>query len=275
LLGKVYLAQKQQEKAKQIFDWILISDPENVVAYYSLGYIYENMKDNSTALACFRQAYECSKGDRTLRENMKRLQVLPGSKRFMLSRSGLARLYIRGGLYSLAIWEWEAVLEANPGRLDARIGLLEAYWYSSSYNQAEKLALLILGDAPDCLKALLVLAHISSFAKNEQKTKKLIEQVLFLDPNLTITKDLLNKIIKDQSPFSSLLKKEPSLLPANINHNVLSDIENRIEENLSRCGQSIAILSSVKKAEVVQIEHRGLLTAANVFALINKNILMY
>jgi tetratricopeptide (TPR) repeat protein len=36
LLGKIYLEQGQQERAKKLFDWILVKDPENIMVYYSL-----------------------------------------------------------------------------------------------------------------------------------------------------------------------------------------------------------------------------------------------
>jgi len=50
LLGEVYLAQGHLEDAQQTFDWILTSDPENVVVYCDRALMSERMSDIETAL---------------------------------------------------------------------------------------------------------------------------------------------------------------------------------------------------------------------------------
>src|ERR1051326_1281064 len=63
LLGEVYLAQEQLEEAQQTFDWILTNDPENVIAYCSRALVSERLSDYDTALDCYQQAYEMSRGN--------------------------------------------------------------------------------------------------------------------------------------------------------------------------------------------------------------------
>jgi len=66
LLGEVYLAQGQMEDAQQALDWILTNDPENVIAYCDRALISERLSDFDTALDCYQQAYELSRGNRDI-----------------------------------------------------------------------------------------------------------------------------------------------------------------------------------------------------------------
>src|SRR6266581_1900576 len=161
LMGEVYLAQGQLEEAQQTFDWLLTNDPENVIAYCDRALTSERMSDIETALDCYQQAYELSRGNSQIRREFNQLSAKAGQQEFMFSRAGLARLYMRGDLLTQAIQEWEAVLAAGPERLDARLGLLEAYWREGMYDQAEQIASRVLEEIPNCVKALLLLAHMT------------------------------------------------------------------------------------------------------------------
>ncbi|HYU73282.1 MAG TPA: tetratricopeptide repeat protein, partial [Ktedonobacteraceae bacterium] len=150
LLGEVYLAQGHLEDAQQTFDWVLTSDPENVVAYCDRALISEHASDFDTALDCYQQAYELSRGNSQIRQEFNSLSAKVGQPDFMFSRAGLARLYMRGDLLMQAIQEWEVVLAATPERLDARTGLLETYWREEQFDRVEQLAKQVLDENPSC-----------------------------------------------------------------------------------------------------------------------------
>ena len=154
LLGEIYLAKGQLEEAQQTFDWILVNDPENVVVYCDRALTSERLSDIDTALDCYQQAYELSRGNSQIRQKFNQLSTKVGQQEFMFSRAGLARLYMRGDLLTQAEQEWEAVLNASPERLDARTGLLETCWREGSYDKVEQLATQILEDIPTCLKGI-------------------------------------------------------------------------------------------------------------------------
>src|SRR6266700_6638761 len=185
LLGEVYLAQGHLDDAQQAFDWVLTNDPENVVAYCDRALISEHLSDYDTALDCYQQAYELSRGNSQIRQAFNKLSAKAGQQGFMFSRAGLARLYMRGDLLTQAIQEWEAVLAVNSDRLDARTGLLEAYWHERLYNQVEQLATQILEEIPTCLKALLLIAHVTS-TFNLERSKELLLRAETLDPELVM-----------------------------------------------------------------------------------------
>lgn len=214
LLGEVYLAREQLEEAQQTFDWILVNDPENIVVYCDRALICERMSDYDTALDCYQQAYELSRGNSQIRHEFNKLSTRVGQQGFMLSRAGLARLYMRGDLLPQAILEWETVLAANPDRLDARIGLLETYWREGLFEQVEELANAILSDIPGCLKALLLFAHVTSL-KDMQRAEELIRRAEMLDPELVMARELFSDLIANQprDPFLQLLNEEPIVLP--------------------------------------------------------------
>ena len=213
LLGEVYLARGQMEDAQQSLDWILTNDPENVIAYCDRALISERLSDFDTALDCYQQAYELSRGNRDIRQQFNLLSAKTGQQGFMFSRAGLARLYMRGGLLPQAIQEWAAVLSVSPDRLDARTGLLEAYWREGLYDEAEQLALQTLQDVPGCAKALLILAHVTA-PKNMQQAREYVQRAELLDPDLLMAQELFEDMMMSQAghPFLKLLQKAPTML---------------------------------------------------------------
>ncbi|MEO8971815.1 MAG: tetratricopeptide repeat protein [Ktedonobacteraceae bacterium] len=211
LLGEVYLAQGQLADAQQTFDWVLTNDPENVIAYCDRALISERMADYETALDCYQQAYELSRGNSQIRQEFNILSAKVGQQGFIFSRAGLARLYMRGDLLPQAIQEWETVLTASPDRLDARTGLLETYWREGLYDQVQQLARNILNDVPACLKALLLLAHVT-FAGNVSASQELLQRAETLDPELTMASELFSDLLANQphDPFLAVLQKQTS-----------------------------------------------------------------
>ncbi len=213
LLGEAYLAQGQLGEAQQSFDWILTNDPENVVAYCNRALICERSSDYDTSLDCYQQAYELSHGNSQIRQEFNRFSTETGPQGFMFSRAGLARLYMRGDLLTQAIQEWETVLALNPERLDSRTGLLETCWRDAHYDRVEQQANQILQDVPGCLKALFLLAYVSS-AKNIEQARELLKRAEALDPDLLMAQELFSDIMARQpaEPFLQLLKKAPVTL---------------------------------------------------------------
>ena len=220
LLGEVYLAQGRLEEAQQTFDWILVNDPENVIAYCDRALICEHQSDIDTALDCYQQAYELSRGNSQIRQEFNHLSAKAGQQEFMLSRAGLARLYMRGDLLTQAIQEWEAVLAVAPDRLDARLGLMETYWREGMYDQVEQIASRILEDIPNCEKALLIQAHVTS-AFNMQRARELIQRAELFDPELVMAQELFGDLAASQphDPFLAVVRRDAIVLNGQTNGN--------------------------------------------------------
>ncbi len=214
LLGEVYLAQGKLEEAQQTFDWVLTNDPENVMAYCNRALISERMSDYNTALDCYQQAYELSRGNNQIRLIFNKLSEKVGQQGFIYSRAGLARLYMRGDLLPQAVQEWDIVLNTAPDRLDARNGLLETNWREGNFDQVEQLSKQILQDVPHCLKALLLLAHVT-FTQDALQAQDLMRQAEALDPDQVMAQELFSDLVAKQpkDPFLKLLKKTPTVFP--------------------------------------------------------------
>ncbi len=214
LLGEVYMAQGHLEDAQQVFDWILTNDPENVIVYCDRALMSERIADIETALDCYQQAYELSRSNPQIRQEFNQLSAKSGQPGFMFSRAGLARLYMRGDLLIQAMQEWEAVLASTPSRLDARTGLIEAYWREGLYDQVEQQAKQILDEIPGCVKAMLLLAHVTA-PQNFERSKTLVQQARLLDPEMTLASNLFSDLTANhpRDPFLTLLKSEPIVLP--------------------------------------------------------------
>jgi tetratricopeptide (TPR) repeat protein len=220
LLGEVYLAQGRLEEAQQTFDWILINDPENVIAYCDRALICEHQSDIDTALDCYQQAYELSRGNSQIRQEFNHLSAKAGQQEFMLSRAGLARLYMRGDLLTQAMQEWEAVLASAPDRMDARLGSMETHWREGIYDQVEQIASHILEDIPNCEKALLLLAHVTS-TFNMQRARELVQRAELLDPELVMAQELFGDLAASQphDPFLAILRRDAIVLNGQTNGN--------------------------------------------------------
>src|SRR5579875_966848 len=235
LLGEVYLAQGQLEEAKQTFEWILTNDPENVIVYCDRALISERSSDIDTALDCYQQAYELSRGNANIRQEFNQLSARAGQPEFMFSRAGLARLYMRGDLLTQAIQEWDAVLAISPERLDARLGLMETYWREGKYDKVEAIATQLLEEIPTCLKALLLLAHVTSIS-NIQRAQELLLRAESLDPELTMAQEIFADLAASQpnDPFLELIRKEAIVL------------EDGVPVNLQQANIPVAVTSQAQ-----------------------------
>ncbi len=252
LLGEVYLAQGHLEEAQQTFEWVLTNDPENVIVYCDRALISERSSDIDTALDCYQQAYELSRGNANIRQEFNQLSARVGQQEFMFSRAGLARLYMRGDLLTQALQEWDAVLAISPERLDARLGLLETYWREGKYAKVEEIATQLLEEIPTCLKALLYLAHITSIS-NIQRARELVQRAESLDPDLVLAQEVFADLAASQpnDPFLDLIRKEPIVLENGmpVNHqpvkaSAMTATQPQMEQN--------ALASSYEKWEVLE-----------------------
>lgn len=207
LIGEVYLAQGKMEEARQAFDWVLTNDPENALAYCDRALISERVSDFDTALDCYQQAYELSRGNSQIRSEFNRLSSRVGQQGFIFSRAGLARLYMRGDLLAQAMQEWEIVLASTSERLDARLGLLETYWRDGLYDRTEQLARQILNEVPGCLKARLLLAYVVSTRDMEQAAA-MLQQARAWDPDLLMAQELFTEGAASEQ-FIRLVKQAP------------------------------------------------------------------
>ncbi len=213
VLGEAYLALRKTKEAFQAFDRVLVGDPENTLAYCGRALISQQLGDYESSLDCYYQACELSLGNRQLRLEFRRLADQANQLDFILSRVGLARLYMRGDLLAHAIREWEQVLQSDPERVDARLGLAEALWRDEQPAKAAEQCKLILQAIPTCLKALLLLGEIAYRAGRNEEASQYLEQARRLDPDGRMAHELFADSLIDDKALTDFILAEPARIP--------------------------------------------------------------
>jgi tetratricopeptide (TPR) repeat protein len=164
ILGEAYLSGRQFDQAEQNFGFVLASDPENISAHVGLGITYERQGKLDRAVTEFEHALEVRPDMPELRSQLLRLYTdVWGNEgaTLRLSRPGLARLYAKGHMLPQAIQEFRSVLDDQPDRLDAWVGLAESLWRDNQIDAAAEVCTQILSNHPHVLKANLLLGYIN------------------------------------------------------------------------------------------------------------------
>ena len=213
VLGEAYLALNQTKEAFQAFDQVLVSDPENTLAYCGRALISHQLGDYDSALDCYYQACELSLGNRQLRLEFRRLAGQANQPDFVLSRVGLARLYMRGDLLAHAIREWEQILQSDPERIDAHLGLAETLWRDEQPERAAERCTIILEAVPFCLKAQLLLGEIAYRARRHEEARQYLEQARRQDPDGRMARELFSDALIDDKSWAGFLLFEPARIP--------------------------------------------------------------
>ncbi|HEY7355228.1 MAG TPA: DUF6584 family protein, partial [Ktedonobacterales bacterium] len=213
VLGEAYLSEQKTREAYQAFDRILVSDPENTLAYCNRALIHEQQNDLDAALDCYYQACELSLGNRQLRQEFRRLAAQAHQPNFVLSRVGLARLYMRGDLLAHAIREWEQILQNDGERIDARLGLAEALWRDGQSARASEQCLLILDVIPSCLKAHLLLCEIAYRGNRLDEAHHYLEQARRLDPDGRMAREVFADALIADEAFHTFFLSAPARIP--------------------------------------------------------------
>ncbi|MDW8390915.1 MAG: tetratricopeptide repeat protein, partial [Oscillochloridaceae bacterium] len=196
ILGEAYLAGRQFEQAEAAFTRVLRADPEDIPAHVGLGITFERQGKLDQAVAEFEQALEVRPDMPELRSQLLRLYTdIWGSEgaTLRLSRPGLARLYAKGHMLPQAIQEYRGVIEEQPERFDARVGLAEALWRNQQEQQAAEVCGEILALRPDVLKANLLLGYIK-LASGDPDGERFWRQAQRLDPYQHVARTLFETL---------------------------------------------------------------------------------
>ena len=173
LLGKGMLEIGQNDMAEEMFRRTLSGDPEDFVARVGMSVIYDQRGDLRQAIWHLERAFELAPDNEAIQDELRRLYgrrdgVVPS--RVMLTHGALARLYLRGGLFSRAVETFRSLLAEEPERVDLWVALAEALWNDGQRVQAEEACLRVLDRLPYCLKANLILGEIWTRSGRDEAT---------------------------------------------------------------------------------------------------------
>lgn len=183
VLGEAWLALRKPREALGALDRTLAGNPEDVRACCARAIVHQMHGDAAAALSWYRRACDVRPDDQALRATYLEMATQIGQPAYRPTRVGLARLYLRGGLFTHAIREWELLLAERADLLDAQVGLIETLWRAGRLTQADEWARRTLVNAPSCEKALLISAIIAHDAEQADEAERLLQRVSLLDPD--------------------------------------------------------------------------------------------
>ena len=185
LLAEACLGRGLNEEAADLALRALSVDPENVSARIALSKANEAMADIDEAVAQMRTAFDLAPSNRQVRAELHRLvasqtgQEAPNMK---LTRSGLGRIYVRGGLGTQAADEFEALLRDDPEQADVEASLAETLWRDGQHIRSIEVCQSLLSKLPYSLKANLILAETWMRSDRQDEAEAHLNVVRELDP---------------------------------------------------------------------------------------------
>lgn len=190
VLGEIYLALRKPREALGALDRALAGDPEDARACCARAIIHQMHGDPAAALAWYRRACDARPDDQSLRVTYREMASQLGRPAYQPTRVGLARLYMRGSLFTHAIREWETLVAENSDLLEAQVGLVEALWRVGRTQEAEDWARRVLMNAPSCVKPLLIVGVISRDTNRVTEAERYLQRAAELDPDHRIARAL-------------------------------------------------------------------------------------
>jgi tetratricopeptide (TPR) repeat protein len=186
VLGEVYLAQRKAREALAVLERALEGDPEDARACCARALVHQIHGDSSAALAWYRRACDIRPEDMLLRDAYRELASHLNQPPYRPTSFGLARLYVRGALFTHAEREWQAILAEQPDRLDAQVGLAETLWRAGDETRALELGRRIVANTGTCVQALLIVSALEHARGNDDEARRLLARAGELDPERRI-----------------------------------------------------------------------------------------
>lgn len=196
VLGSIYLQAGLHSVAQDLYQRLLSADPESALAYAGLGAIYGERGQVDEAIWQLERAFELAPARAEyaaeVRAELRRLYRQRGADvaRLKPTRAGLARTYLRGGLYEHAVAELRELLAELPDRYDLQVMLAEALWQQGLHDEAARVCQGLLGQLPNCLKANLILGQLWLDGERDEEARALLQRAQALDPENVVAQAL-------------------------------------------------------------------------------------
>src|SRR5215472_4903038 len=215
VLGEAYLALRKPRDALGALDRALAGNPEDARACCARAIVQQIHGDAASALKWYRRACDITPDDQILRGAYRELASSQNQPAYRPTRIGLARLYLRGDLFSHALREWESLLAEEPDSLEVQVGLAETLWKAQRLQPAIERCERILINAPSCVKAILILAIIEHDAGHDEIAERLVGRTADLDPDCRIGQILCaDRLAAGDTALQALLMRQETLTPS-------------------------------------------------------------
>lgn len=194
LRGEAHLQAQQYPEAITVYERVLQADPEHIDALYGIGIAHHHLDHHAEAQAAFKRALDVEPGLREVRVLVKQLYPdLRFGRSVDISDPGIARLYMRSGMYEQAIDVLRRFLTEHSDRLDVSIAMAEALWRTNRVAETQHLCYEILALHPWLLKPTLLLAYIL-VDREQPGGEALWRRAIRQDPRLVMARGLFSKL---------------------------------------------------------------------------------
>lgn len=219
LLGKAYLEAKHYDQAVDIFQRVLVADPEDFVSHVGMSIIADDRGKLDDAIWHMERAFEVQPSNAAIQGELQRLfgrrdGVEPPKIR--LTRGALAHMYVQGELYTQAISEIRAVLGHDENRTDMQVLLARAYLRNGQKAEALDACSALLSVSPYCLDANRLMAEILAGGQSDEAAREHRRRVFELDPYAEFAKGSLYDVAGVPDGAVSLARLEYVEEPASV-----------------------------------------------------------
>ncbi len=124
-LGQLYATAGDLDKAQKSFEDVIARSPYRVDAYAGLGDVLLELGNTDKALENYRTAFSRSLDDAQKQQLGEKIVALAPTDLDM--RMKLAKVYAKQYMWSAAIKQYAAILDAKPDTMEAYAGIADAY----------------------------------------------------------------------------------------------------------------------------------------------------
>jgi tetratricopeptide (TPR) repeat protein len=185
LLAKAFLEQSRHGDAADVFQRVLSVEPDDWLAHVAMAIVREDESNLDMAIWHMERAYEVNPSNTTVQQEIRRLRgkrdgVEPPKLR--LTRAALARMYIKGGLFSQAVAEIHSALADDPDRPDLQTLLASALYESGAFQEAADVCNLLLKKLPFSRETNRILGLVLWNTGKQEEAEKFFQRLISLDP---------------------------------------------------------------------------------------------
>ncbi|PWH18285.1 MAG: hypothetical protein DDG59_06450 [Anaerolineae bacterium] len=217
ILGKAFLESQKFGDAADIFQRVLSSQPDDFISHVGMSIIREDEGNLNEAIWHMERAFEIQPSNNAIQGELRRLYgrrdgIEP--PKVNLNRSALARMYLKGNLYSQAIAEIRMALAEDPQRPDLDVLLAKAYFVAQQIPEAKQVANQILAKLPFCYDAIFILWQIALSEGKERDAEKYLNRLAELDPYAAhMNKNVSSiELVPDTAVLLEKMEEKPSII---------------------------------------------------------------
>ena len=232
ILAKAYLENAQFLEAKDIFQRVLSAIPDEFVANVGISVILEYEGDINEALWYMLRAFDIKPANTLVQNEIRRLYqkrdgIYPA--KIQLTRTALARLYLKGGHFPQAVAELDILQNEDPENIIIQILKARVLNKSGKTEETKVVCLKILSQLPFSYVANQLLVDNAVKADQSYQDLEYFQRLKSLDPYIGY--DSTNPAFSTKVPDQTVVLEKLSLHPENDESNPSNGEPFELEDN--------------------------------------------